>query len=210
MPIIKGSLSQFECTREKVIDAGDHIILIGKVQEYKYKVGQPLGYVNGGFFSLEGGRTLLDAAKGTADAVVGAVLEYDGKLLFCGGKTASNLTLPDSRMFEIEPTPTALSKHLKSDGLNASLDFMLSTYDDKISGKFMVYYRGQASGKAPDGMHFCALKDIPFERIKDDAMRFMLRRYVNEAKQGRFSIYHGDETSGETRNVDLTSEASHV
>lgn len=210
MPMIEGSLSQFECTREKVIDAGDHIILIGKVQEYTYEVGQPLGYVNGGFFSLEGGKTLLNAAKGTAGAVVGAVLENDGKLLFCGDETASTLTLPNSQIFGIEATPTALSKHLKNDKLDASLDFMLSTYDDKASGKFMIYYRGKARGKAPEGMYFCAIEDIPFERIADDATRFMLRRYVNEVKQGRFSIYHGDETSGETRTVDLTPKASHV
>jgi hypothetical protein len=210
MPMIEKSLSQFECTRERVIDAGDHIIIIGKVQEYAYEIGQPLGYANGGFFSLEGGKALLNAAKGNTGTVVGSVLENAGKLLFYGDEAASTIRLPDSHMFEIEATPAALSKKLKNDGLDVTLDFLLSSYDDKTSGKFMIYYRGQANGEAPEGMHFYSIEDIPYDRITDEATRFMVRRYADERKQGRFSIYHGNETSGETRTVDLTSEASHV
>lgn len=210
MPIIEGSLSQFECTRERVIDAGDHIILIGKVQEYAYEIGQPLGYANGGFFSLEGGRTLLNAAKYNTGTVVGAVLENDGKILFYGDKTAPTITLPSSNMFGIEATPAALTEKLKNCKLDVSLDFLLSAYDDTASGKFMIYYRGKTNRKVPEGMHFHPIEDLPFERIEDEATRFMLRRYMDEAKQGRFSIYHGDEASGETRTVDPTPEVSHV
>lgn len=52
--LIEGALAQFSCTTHRVVDAGDHAILIGEVQSYHQNTGHGLGYVGGQYFSLGG------------------------------------------------------------------------------------------------------------------------------------------------------------
>ena len=42
---------------------------------------------------------------------------------------------------------------------------------------------------------------IPWERLPDKATRIMLKRFVEERRQGRFKIYSGDHEQGEVRAV---------
>jgi crotonobetainyl-CoA:carnitine CoA-transferase CaiB-like acyl-CoA transferase/flavin reductase (DIM6/NTAB) family NADH-FMN oxidoreductase RutF len=51
MPILRGSLSNFVCHKDKVIDAGDHTILIGRVIEFMTTEGEPLLYFKGNYVS---------------------------------------------------------------------------------------------------------------------------------------------------------------
>jgi hypothetical protein len=41
--------------------------------------------------------------------------------------------------------------------------------------------------------------DLPWERLPDDAIRSMVRRYAEERELGRFRIYSGDDKEGEVR-----------
>ena len=209
MPLIDGALSWFECERNKVIDAGDHIILIGEVKDYAYSQGQPLGYVNGGFFTLEGGQSLIEAAGKHNKTNLGAVLANDERILLIEDENGAVL-VPNTLYFKLHASPAALGKLLEDKGLVPSHDFLLSAYEDKPSDTFLIYYRGTVSGDAPEGMRYYGFDEIPFDRIYDAAMRFMLRRYIKEQRQGRFAVYHGNEKSGETRQVNQESEASNV
>lgn len=49
-PILDDVVAWFECSRYKVVDAGDHIILIGEVNTYHHKDKTPLGYGSNGYF----------------------------------------------------------------------------------------------------------------------------------------------------------------
>jgi len=60
-PVIAGSVAWFDCTRQESIDAGDHVILIGRVQSYSHGAGAPLGYARGGYFNLALEQTALSA-----------------------------------------------------------------------------------------------------------------------------------------------------
>lgn len=46
-PIIVGSLSWFDCTAFNCLEAGDHIILVGRVESFVDGHGTPLGYWRG-------------------------------------------------------------------------------------------------------------------------------------------------------------------
>lgn len=48
-PRIPGSLATFECEMWKTVDAGDHVIFLGKVVRYEHTEGDPLVFVNGGY-----------------------------------------------------------------------------------------------------------------------------------------------------------------
>ncbi|WP_282610298.1 flavin reductase family protein [Pelagibius sp. Alg239-R121] len=210
MPLLAGTLSWFECSRETVVDAGDHVILIGRVSDYAYRRNPPLGYVNGGYFTLEMERSLVKAAGRSSGTVIGAVLAQGQRVLLQAGSDDGPVTVPNTGLWGVEANLDALSGALETQSLKLSIDFLLSVYDDNTTGDCSIYYRGTATGEAPEGMQFFELDDIPFEKIEDEAMRFMLRRYVSELRQGRFAIYLGDEKQGETRRVDSTPEKSIV
>lgn len=47
MPIIDGTLATFECTLETTHDAGDHVIVVGRVTKAHHKGGDPLVFHGG-------------------------------------------------------------------------------------------------------------------------------------------------------------------
>jgi flavin reductase (DIM6/NTAB) family NADH-FMN oxidoreductase RutF len=46
-PRLRDSLATFECELWQTVEAGDHVIFIGKVARYTHTDGQPLVFVNG-------------------------------------------------------------------------------------------------------------------------------------------------------------------
>lgn len=51
-PVIKNALVQLGCEKENSVEAGDHTIFIGKVEEIQVREGQPLIYYNGNYQKL--------------------------------------------------------------------------------------------------------------------------------------------------------------
>jgi flavin reductase (DIM6/NTAB) family NADH-FMN oxidoreductase RutF len=47
VPIVQGAIAQFVCRKVKQYDGGDHVILLGEVEEYKYSEGEPLVFHSG-------------------------------------------------------------------------------------------------------------------------------------------------------------------
>lgn len=47
VPIVSGAIAQFVCRKVKLYDGGDHVILLGEVEEYKYNDGEPLVFHSG-------------------------------------------------------------------------------------------------------------------------------------------------------------------
>ena len=48
---------------------------------------------------------------------------------------------------------------------------------------------------------FVKFNDINWEKIKDKALVIMLKRYIEEANQGDFAVYMGNETTGLTQTL---------
>lgn len=51
-PILAGSLATLDCTREAVHDAGDHIVIVGRVRGLTSREGRPLLYFRGRYAGL--------------------------------------------------------------------------------------------------------------------------------------------------------------
>jgi flavin reductase (DIM6/NTAB) family NADH-FMN oxidoreductase RutF len=51
-PVLAGCLATLDCTREAVHDAGDHIVIIGRVQALAWREGRPLLYYRGTYAEL--------------------------------------------------------------------------------------------------------------------------------------------------------------
>ncbi len=55
------------------------------------------------------------------------------------------------------------------------------------------------TGGDPAEGSFTPFDDIPWRLLPDDAMRSMLRRYVEEREQDTFGVYVGDLEAGEVQ-----------
>ncbi len=51
-PIINGVVAWLDCDLHKVVEAGDHVVLMGKVVTYGHSTKPPLGYFRGSHFNL--------------------------------------------------------------------------------------------------------------------------------------------------------------
>lgn len=54
VPRIEGCLARFDCTQEAAHDAGDHLIIVGRVTQAAFRPGLPLLFQGGRFVSLKG------------------------------------------------------------------------------------------------------------------------------------------------------------
>jgi flavin reductase (DIM6/NTAB) family NADH-FMN oxidoreductase RutF len=195
MPMIDGSLAQFACSNHQLVDAGDHLILIGRIEAFSTHEGQPLGYFRGNYFSIGLEKDLAEAAAATKGSRLGAVLAMNGGVLL--KVDGGSLGLP----LAPQPTLDSLTARLAAQGLTPQIDFVYATFDDRMTGGHAIYYHGQVSGTLPEGYRIVPLTDLAQARIANPAEAAMLARYAEDFRNGSFSIYHGTETTGQTRQI---------
>ncbi len=80
-PIIDGAAASFSCNAQNRMTAGDHIILVGRINEFRTSGAAGLGYGKNGYFSLGLERKAAAPPKVDRRAFAGAIIEHDGKLL---------------------------------------------------------------------------------------------------------------------------------
>lgn len=195
-PIMDGAAAWFDCETYQVIDAGDHIILLGQVVGFEASSASPLGYCRGGYltFSLS-----QDAMAAATSARVGAILESHGGIVML--ETPDHVFhLPTGTSLDPASDPTSLRGVFSKLKLDAQLDFLFAVFEDTgaKAGAVHVYYRGQAIGELPqDGaVRVVPLDAIPWDRLQDEAVSSMLRRYVKERSEDAFGVYVGDANTG--------------
>lgn len=195
-PIIDGAAAWFDCETYQVIEAGDHIILLGQVVGFSTSSASPLGYCRGGYltFSLS-----QDAMAAATSARVGAILESDGGIVML--ETPDHVFhLPTGTRLDPASDPASLRGVFSKLKIDAQLDFLFAVFEDTgaKAGAVHVYYRGQAIGELPqDGaVRVVPLDAIPWDRLQDEAVSAMLRRYVKERSEDAFGVYVGDANTG--------------
>ena len=201
-PLIANALAWFDTARHNVVEAGDHIILIGRVEDFGSRDGQPLGYFSGNYFSLEIEDSLVNAIASNANTVFGAVYEKDGTILLRDPEGDGPVTVPEVGRDGSEARVSELADRFAGDPLNGEIDFVYAVFEDQRTHSVTVYYRGNARGEAPSGFRFVSFSDVPWDRITDVAVRTMLERYITEAEENKFAIYMGDENEGIVRTLD--------
>ena len=206
MPVLDGSIANFVCARHKLVDAGDHIVLIGRVVDYTTLDARPLGYFKGSYFSIGLEDSLVSAASNRPDVQIGAVLQNNRKLL---------LTRAPDGGLSVPKAPTGsnsiegLLATLEASDLACKVSALYAVFQESDSGNHGIFYHGGVSGEAPDGMEYLALEHIELDQVPDAAERSMLARYIAETKHGNFGIYQGSETSGSVFSVSGTKPSEH-
>jgi flavin reductase (DIM6/NTAB) family NADH-FMN oxidoreductase RutF len=198
-PLIEESLAWFDCARHQVIDAGDHVVIIGAIEAFGSRDANPLGYARGGYVTLGLEQAAVNAAASGGSTIVGAILECEGRLVLVPEAQGARLRLPQVGTPGAPGSASLLAEELKRLGLDATLGFLFAVFDSPATRRQSIYYRGDAALREGAKVELRGFDDLPWERLPDEATRSMLRRYVEEREFGRFRIYSGDDREGELR-----------
>jgi flavin reductase (DIM6/NTAB) family NADH-FMN oxidoreductase RutF len=198
-PVLDGASAWFDCATHETLDAGDHAILIGRIEAFSDAGTNGLGYARGSYVKPA---TLGDAVAAASQgaALVGALIERDGAVLLLGPEEGP-LDLPEAPIAEASD-PAALRGYLlRAIGLPTHIGYVYSVYEDRVSGRNHILYRCDAGLGAPSEGRFVPLTDIPFDRIADAPKRDILRRFASESALGDFGVYFGNEASGRVHSL---------
>ncbi len=209
-PVLTDCLTWFDCTVHDRVMAGDHLVLIGRVQAFgpsgtaggTASRTAPLGFCRGRYATVH---EALDAGGEAPHGVqVGYLVEADdGILLQSDG--AGGWRLPGGRSRKAE---RALAL---ADGSTLPLrpddSFLYSVFDIAGQDAGCLVYRARlaadvATMTLPPGLRFFALDSLPFEAMPMRETRAMLRRYVRERQADRFGIYIDSSDGGRLAMVD--------
>ncbi|MCK0126145.1 flavin reductase family protein [Gelidibacter sp. F2691] len=198
-PIFSGVSAWFDCSMFNRVDAGDHLILIGKVEAFDTTTHPGLGYARGAYVTPA---AEAEAVTNSADLMISALIEYDGKVLLLGNEDG-RLTLPESKLGRGGATETL--KRLISDvGVEAEPGFVYSVYEDEARETQHISFLCQASGPTSTKGKFTDLGETTLMSVADPVICTMLDRFARENRMGNFGVYYGNQISGKVRP--LTTE----
>lgn len=193
-PILAGVSAWFDCSLNEIVDAGDHAILIGRVEAFENGAMAGLGFARGSYITPGlSGKAVAAAAEGAP--LIAAVVERDGAVLLIP-ESDGRWRLPQMVLKGGEAL-AALQEYLTATtGLGIEVGFLYSVYDNKTTGHQHIVYRAAAEpGDSQDG-RFIPLTELPLDKMDNSATADLLKRFAAESALGNFGVYVGDEKQG--------------
>ena len=198
-PLIDGVVAWFDCEHFEQVDAGDHIVLIGRILQYEHNTDAPLGFCRGAYVSFGLTPPMLQMLTTPGELVIGAIVEADGKILLERNSQTGQLLPPSSSRVGDAADADSLLGKLASIGIEVELPFIYAAYHE--NAQRFVYYLGELlsadAAKETRDLQFYAFDHITWEEINDPAIIAMLERFIREKRLGNYGIYIGDQHQGE-------------
>ena len=195
-PILRGVTAWFDCTMHKTVDAGDHVILIGRVEGFEQTDAPGLGYACGAYVTPS---TTTDALETTTNLAASALIERAGHVLLVDDGNGG-LGLPEC-LVDGEGASSAVNNLIRDVGLHTQPGFIYSVFEDVARKRQHISFLCQSAEGVPTNGAFVPLEKSALVDVSDPAILTMLERLADEAKLGNFGIYYGDQTRGEVRPV---------
>ncbi|MEO5325243.1 flavin reductase [Mesorhizobium sp. CC13] len=198
-PVFDAVAAWFDCAMHEVVDAGDHVILLGRVEGFDNSGKTGLGYARGGYFTPAlAEKSLLANADGSL--LLGTVAERDGAILLVDdGK--GGWTLPFVEKAEREGME-ALEAHVAADfGPALQTGLLYSVYEDTKTGRQHVVYRASLGEGVLKAGRLFPLEALPTNDVADGAVRELVRRFAQESTLGNFGVYFGNQEKGRVHAV---------
>ena len=199
-PVLEGVCAWFDCKRHQVVDAGDHVILIGEVLDFDYNDGIGLGYVRGGYLQLGLERMAAKVTGVESDVIVGAVVEHAGKILLYENPETGEPYVPATGLNGQAGSLGKLQAELEKLDIGVTVSSLFSVFENEETGQQSIYYRARAES-GDKSLGFVAFDDIPWQKITSDPITVMLRRYVSESRRQRFGVYVGSDKDGSVQTL---------
>ncbi len=197
-PVFANVAAWFDCATHEVVDAGDHVILIGRVESFDNSGKTGLGYARGGYFTPAlAERSLLASAE---SLLLGAVAVRNGEILLVeDGK--GGWTLPFVEKAEGDGMEVLVGDIAETVGLTLTTGLLYSVYEDTKTTRQHVVYRGELGEGTPKQGRFFPIQAPPLAEISDSAVRDIVTRYGAESTLGNFGVYFGNQEKGRVHAV---------
>ncbi|MFJ5297285.1 flavin reductase family protein [Pseudomonas sp. RC10] len=200
-PILMDSLTWFDCSVDQRVDAGDHIVLIGQVRAFGTSPKSPLCFCRGSYASLK--EPLPSKWLESHGMISGYLIEADDSILLrADGKGGWSLPVSGRSRGKTELPVDQGSLMLVPEST-----FLYSVFDvDDIDPGYLIF-RAQldtasSSQALPESLRFFPVDQLPYDLMPSNEMRSVMRRYVRERKDQRFSIYMGSSDGGRVAMID--------
>ncbi|QTD95074.1 flavin reductase [Burkholderia anthina] len=193
-PLVDDVSAWFDCTTHAVIDAGDHALIVGKVEAFHSAGYAGLGYYRGGYFT---------PAKLSAEVIAGpkvivsAIITRDDKVLMV--RTADRKWGLPSKEIGNEGADKALAELFRQYQPDASASFIYSVYNNTETHYQYISFLCSAPDEAAAAGEFVSLDDIEADAFQDSALASMLERYRKESQLKSYGLYFGDHSTGTVR-----------
>ncbi|MCB1620242.1 MAG: flavin reductase family protein [Thiothrix sp.] len=196
MPLIEAATAWFSCSIHQRMEAGDHLILIGQVENFATNEVPGLGYSNQGYFSLGLERSAAEPPPSVRSYRAGAIIEVNGTVLM--QETAQGLQPPFVEVRTHVGVLAAIDTHLQQNGLDAAFGPVYSIVDNPQTGDYQVFFLAttQQQHPYPQG-RFVPVDALMQEPFASPNIRTMMQRYVLERQTGVFGLYLGDGQAGD-------------
>lgn len=193
-PVFDGGSAWFDCSMFKTVEAGDHLILIGKVEAFENSTRPGLGYARGAYVTpaME-----AEALSNSTNLMLSVLIEHQGKVLLVDDGNGQ-LSLPETRVGK-EGASTALQRLISASGAEAEAGFIYSVYEDEARETQHISFLCQASGGTATNGMFVELSPTTLMDVADPAVCVMLERFAGESRMGNFGVFFGNQVSGKVR-----------
>ncbi|AVZ22856.1 TPA: flavin reductase [Pseudomonas aeruginosa] len=200
-PVLTDCLTWFDCKVHNCIDAGDHIILIGRILAFGTSPVAPLGFCRGRYAQVKD--PLPPGWLSANDMIVGYLIEAEGSVLLAQDGKGGWVLPSASRRLREDRLPLAGGNEL---ALVPHDTFLYSVFDIADNDPGYLIYRaklGQALSVCalPEQFRFFPLDQLPYGDIASREVRAMLRRYAHETERGSFGIYMDSQDGGRVAMV---------
>ncbi|MGV1986212.1 flavin reductase [Agrobacterium sp. 22-221-1] len=199
-PVFADVAAWFECSMQEVIEAGDHVILLGRIDAFENSGLNGLGYARGGYFTpMLAAKALSAAAEG--EIAVGAVLERRGEIYLVGEDV---LSLPGCVVAGGDPVAALTARLEELTGLRVRTGFLYSVYENKADGRQHIVYHALADGDdAPRQGRFLLPGALASAKFDSGATADIVNRFALESSIGNFGVYVGNETAGRVHPISM-------
>ncbi|WP_144379092.1 flavin reductase family protein [Mesorhizobium amorphae] len=199
-PILSDVAAWFDCTMHQIVDGGDHVVLLGRIEAFCNGQLNGLGYARGGYFVPELAQKAVSVASSETGTIAGTVATQAGQVLLLRGP-AGRFALPSCVLASGEGPDQLQTFVGELAGVTASLGFIYSLYEDRKTGKQHLVYRCELGpGDIRTGQLF-PVDALPLDNLVDAPTADVLSRYASESVLGNFGMYVGDEQSGKVVSV---------
>ncbi|MBO9479386.1 flavin reductase [Shimia sp. R11_0] len=194
-PVFEGVSAWFDCAMFQRVEAGDHLILIGKVEAFENATHPGLGYARGAYVAP----TVQAEALKSGELFVSALIAHEGKVLLVANDKGQ-LGVPEVKVGK-EGASAALKRLISTSGVVAEPGFIYSVYEDAARETQHISFLCQAAQDGALSGMFTELSETTLMSITDPAVCTMLARFASESRMGNFGVYYGNQVSGEVRSL---------
>lgn len=195
-PLIDHVSAWFDCTTSQIVDAGDHAILIGKVENFASAGFAGLGYYRGGYFTPA--KLSAEVISGPK-VVISSIIGHENKILL-EQMADQKWTIPHL-LVDKDGADKALEKIFATYQPDASASFIYSVYENiENQQQYISFLCNTPIANATKGQ-FVDLNDLDQLSFVDSALQSMLMRYRKENYLKTYGVYYGNQTSGTVRQI---------